>query len=133
MSMYPKNPKDDILATRTMYALFDPRPRGRSIYIGTTTNYKQRYNQHKKGGTGAKGKWLSTLAQQGLKPSFIILEKELLYAFEAFQLETVWLRVAIRQQGAYHLVNNDFDIQRAWKAFDSLKKKPKKECYLSMC
>ena len=125
--MYPKNSKYDFLEYRTIYALVDPRTEKNNIYIGMTTNIRNRYSQHKQHTSNdEKSDWLSEIESEGLFPYLLILEEEEMYAFEAAQLESVWIRVIVTQQNIYHLVNYKYDKQRAWFTFESLKRKASK-------
>lgn len=100
---------NDHIDDRYIYALFNSDQKHLNVYIGQTTNVRRRYKQHLK----SSNQWFKE------PPEVLVLEKTRTSQYEAYQLEAVWLRVALRQNLKIH--NSEGDFQSAWSLWDKLK------------
>ncbi|MEB8615821.1 GIY-YIG nuclease family protein [Bacillus cereus] len=102
---------NDHINWRYIYALFDSID-GSNVYIGQSINVEQRYATH-------DNPWVNEQFANGHPPTLITLEKARLSQYEAYQLEMVWLRVALRQGFMIH--NSKADVRNAWRIWEQLK------------
>lgn len=103
---------DDPIKKRFIYALYDPRADFYSLHIGHTDHPKRRLRTHITQPTNSNVRQLVfALNQVGLEPKMMILEAGELSSHEAFQLELVWITVAVRE--GFQLLNGSGEMRSA--------------------
>ncbi|MHB0865021.1 GIY-YIG nuclease family protein [Paenibacillus sp. SEL3] len=110
----------DRIDDRYIYGLFDSIPEVTGVYIGQTTNVERRYAQHLEHASNA---WVKEQISSGRSPKLVILEKARTSQYEAYQLEVVWVQVALQQ--GFTIYNTDADYLaalRLWKQLEPLTK-----------
>ncbi|KJD45831.1 GIY-YIG nuclease family protein [Paenibacillus terrae] len=107
---------NDRINDRYIYALLGSLSEISGVYIGQTTNVERRFAQHLKYSSNA---WVKEQIASGSPPKLVILEKARTSQYEAYQLEVVWIRVALRQGFTIH--NSKADFQAARRLWEQLK------------
>ncbi|NOJ74078.1 GIY-YIG nuclease family protein [Paenibacillus alvei] len=103
---------NDQITERYIYALLHFSSKASHVYIGQSVDPYKRFISH-------ENPWVNEQVVKGEEPKLLILEKARLSQYEAYQLEVVWLRVALSQNFEVH--NSKADIKNAWSIWDQLK------------
>jgi predicted GIY-YIG superfamily endonuclease len=103
---------NDKIADRYIYAIQNIEDQLIHTYIGQSIDPEQRFVVH-------ENQWVRNQCSKGVQLKLVILEKARVSQYEAYQLEMVWLRVAIRQN---HVIQNSASDQKnARNLWDTLK------------